>query len=129
MNKKVVTFGELLLRLSPFGYKRIVQAESFEAIYAGAEANVAVSLAVMDVPSAVVSKVPAHEIGQCAVNTLRKWGVDTSNIARGGDRLGIYFIEKGASQQVKLQRLLQRLHKLLQKTQPELFSCIQMVKV
>lgn len=98
MNKKVVTFGELLLRLSPFGYKRIVQAESFEAIYAGAEANVAVSLAVMGVPSAVVSKVPAHEIGQCAVNTLRKWGVDTSNIARGGDRLGIYFIEKGASQ-------------------------------
>lgn len=87
-----------MMRLNPIGYLRFVQADSFEASYAGGEANVAVSLANYGVSSAFVSKVPDHEIGQNAVNALRKYGVDTSFIVRGGDRLGIYFVEKGASQ-------------------------------
>ena len=96
--KKIVTFGEIMMRLNPSGYTRFVQAEGFDASYAGGEANVAVSLANYGMDAAFVSKVPAHEIGQCAVNALRKYGVDTSKMVRGGDRLGIYFVEKGASQ-------------------------------
>ena len=95
---KLVTFGEIMMRLNPAGYQRFVQADSFEATYAGGEANVAVSVANYGLDAAFVTKVPAHEIGQCAVNTLRHFGVDTSNMIRGGDRLGIYFVEKGASQ-------------------------------
>ena len=96
--KKVVTFGELMLRLAPEGYNRFVQSESFGATFGGGEANVAVSLANYGVDAAFVSKLPAHEIGQMAVNSLRKFGVDTSKIVRGGERVGIYYCEKGASQ-------------------------------
>ena len=96
--KKIITFGEIMMRLNPAGYLRFVQTDSFEASYAGGEANVAVSLANYGMNAAFVSKVPSHEIGQCAVNSLRKYGVDTSFMVRGGDRLGIYFVEKGASQ-------------------------------
>lgn len=95
---RVVTFGEIMLRLAPDGYYRFVQAETLGATYGGGEANVAVSLANYGKEAAFVSKVPEHEIGQCAVNSLRKYGVDTSYMVRGGDRLGIYFLEKGASQ-------------------------------
>ncbi len=95
---KVVTFGELMLRLAPENYLRFVQSDKYEATFGGAEANVAVSLANFGVECAFVSKLPAHEIGQAAVNSLRKFGVDTSKIARGGDRVGIYYCEKGASQ-------------------------------
>lgn len=95
---KVITFGEIMMRLNPEGYLRFVQANSFEATYAGGEANVAVSLANYGHDAVFVSKVPAHEIGQSAINELRRYGVDTSNVVRGGDRLGIYFAEKGASQ-------------------------------
>lgn len=98
MAKKAITFGEIMMRLNPEGYLRLVQAERFEATYAGGEANVAVSLANYGIDAAFVSKVPAHEVGQCAVNELRRFGVDTSKMVRGGDRLGIYFCEKGASQ-------------------------------
>ena len=96
--KKVVTFGEIMLRLNPKGYLRFTQAVEFEASYAGAEANVAVSLANFGIDAAFVTKVPAHDMGQCAVNELRRFGVDVSNIIRGGDRLGAYYVEKGASQ-------------------------------
>lgn len=96
--KKVVTFGELMLRLAPENYLRFVQSEKYEATFGGAEANVAVSLANYGVDVAFVSKLPTHEIGQAAVNSLRKFGVDTSKIVRGGDRVGIYYCEKGASQ-------------------------------
>ncbi len=96
--KKIITFGEIMLRLMPEGYTRFVQAEKFEATYAGGEANVAVSLANYGMEAAFVSKVPSHEIGQCAVNSLRRFGVDTSLMIRGGARLGSYFVEKGASQ-------------------------------
>ncbi len=95
---KVITFGEIMMRLNPEGYRRFVQADKFEASYSGGEANVAVSLAQFGVNAAYVTKVPSHEIGQCAVNELRKFGVDTSFICRGGERLGVYFVEKGASQ-------------------------------
>jgi 2-dehydro-3-deoxygluconokinase len=95
---KVICFGEIMMRLNPEGYLKFVQAERFEASYAGGEANVAVSLANYGDDAAFVTKLPAHEIGQCAVNALRKFGVDTSMIVRGGDRLGVYFVEKGASQ-------------------------------
>ena len=83
---KVITFGEIMLRLNPEGYYRFTHAERFEASYAGGEANVAVSLANYGVDAAFVSKVPAHEIGQCAVNALRRYGVDTKHMIRGGKR-------------------------------------------
>lgn len=95
---KAVTFGEIMMRLNPEGYLRFVQANSFEVSYAGGEANVAVSLANYGVDAAFVSKVPAHEIGQCVVNELRRYGVDTKYLLRGGPRLGVYYCEKGASQ-------------------------------
>ena len=95
---KVITFGEIMLRLAPNGYLRFVQADQMEATYGGGEANVAVSLANFDLDAAFVTKLPAHEIGQAAVNSLRRFGVDTSHIMRGGKRVGIYFCEKGASQ-------------------------------
>ncbi|MCI8487772.1 MAG: sugar kinase [Clostridia bacterium] len=95
---KAVTLGEFLLRLSPRGDERLVQSEQFEAVYGGGEANVAVSLACFGINAAFVTKLPAHEIGQSAVNSLRRFGVDTSEIVRGGDRMGIYFFEKGAGQ-------------------------------
>ena len=95
---RIITFGEIMMRLNPEGYLRFVQAERFEATYAGGEANVAVSLANYGQDAAFVTKVPAHEIGQNAVNALRRYGVDTSLMLRGGPRLGVYFVEKGASQ-------------------------------
>ncbi|MFA5658073.1 MAG: sugar kinase [Oscillospiraceae bacterium] len=98
MSKKVITFGEIMLRLAPEGYYRFVQAESYGATFGGGEANVAVSLANYGLDAGFVTKLPKHDIGQAAVNSLRRFGVDTSNIARGGDRVGIYFLEKGASQ-------------------------------
>lgn len=96
--KKVVTFGELMLRLAPEGYQRFVQADTLGATFGGGEANVCVSLANYGFHAVFVSRLPSHEIGQAGVNALRKYGVDTSYIARGGDRIGIYYLEKGASQ-------------------------------
>ena len=95
---KVVTFGEIMLRLAPEGYYRFVQADRYGAAYGGGEANVAVSLANYGVDAKFVTKLPEHEIGQAGVNALRRFGVDTSDIVRGGSRVGIYFLEKGASQ-------------------------------
>ncbi len=95
---RIVTFGEIMIRLQPYDYLRFVQADSLEFTFGGAEANVAVSLANFGLDSVYVTKLPAHEIGQCAVNSLRRYGVDVSEIVRGGDRVGIYFNEKGASQ-------------------------------
>lgn len=98
MSKRVVTFGEIMMRLDPPGYQRFVQADSFNVSYAGGEANVAVSLANYGLTADFVTKVPGTEIGQSAVNALRKYGVGTQYMLRGGQRLGIYFVEKGASQ-------------------------------
>ncbi len=95
---KVITFGEIMLRLAPEGYYRFFQNDTMQATFGGGEANVAVSLANFGLDSAYVTKLPTHAIGQAAVNSLRYFGVDTSKIVRGGDRVGIYYLEKGASQ-------------------------------
>ena len=95
---KIVTFGELMLRLQPYNYERFVQCDHVEFTFGGGEANVAVSLANYGMDAAFVTKLPAHAIGQSAVNSLRRYGVDTTKIVRGGDRGGIYVNEKGASQ-------------------------------
>lgn len=96
--KRIITFGEIMLRLAPEGYYRFVQAENYGATFGGGEANVAVSLANYGMDAAFVTKLPSHEIGQSAINSLRRFGVDTSKITRGGSRVGIYYLEKGASQ-------------------------------
>lgn len=95
---KVVAFGEILLRLNPQGYLKLFQNNIFETSFCGAEANVAVSLANYGIDSAFVTKIPNNDIGQAAINSLRYFGVDTTNIVRGGERLGLYYLEKGASQ-------------------------------
>lgn len=95
---RVVTFGEIMLRLAPEGHYRFFQNDRMNASFGGSEANVAVSLANFGAESVFVSKLPAHAIGQGAVDSLRAFGVDTSHIARGGERIGIYYLEKGASQ-------------------------------
>lgn len=95
---KIITFGEIMLRLAPHGYDRFIQAHDFQATFGGGEANVAVSLANFGMDAAFVSKLPTHMIAQSAINDLRQYGVDTSHIVRGGERIGIYYLEKGASQ-------------------------------
>jgi 2-dehydro-3-deoxygluconokinase len=95
---RVVTFGEIMLRLSPPGFERFLQSPVFSATFGGGEANVAVSLAHFGVDSYYVTRLPAHEIGEAAVRALRAEGVRTDFIVRGGDRIGIYFTEAGASQ-------------------------------
>lgn len=94
--KKVVTFGEIMLRLAPQGFLRFSQANSFDVIYGGGESNVAVSLANYGVPVDFVTRLPKNDIGQCALMEMRKRGVGTNKIIFGGDRLGIYFLETGA---------------------------------
>lgn len=95
---KVVTFGEIMLRLAPNGYYRFFQNDQMQATFGGGEANVAVSLANYGMDACFVTKLPKHAIGQAAVDSLRYFGVDTTKITRGGERVGIYFLEKGASQ-------------------------------
>ncbi len=94
--KKVVTFGEIMLRLTPPGWKRFSQASSFEVIYGGGESNVAVTLANYGVPTEFVTRLPQNDIGECALMEMRKRNVGTQHIVRGGERLGIYFLEIGA---------------------------------
>ena len=96
--KKAVTFGEIMLRLQPPSYERFLQAKSFDAVYGGGEANVAVSLSQLGAEAKFVTRLPANPLGVACRNYLRGWGVDTSDIVFGGDRIGIYFCEKGASQ-------------------------------
>jgi len=98
MVKKVVTFGEIMMRLSPPGFQRFVQARSFDAIYGGGEANVAATLASYGVPVEYVTRLPEHDIGAACLNFLRQYGIGTRHIVRGGDRLGIYFLEMGSAQ-------------------------------
>ena len=96
--KKVVTFGEIMLRLSTPGFKRFVQSDQFDVTYGGGEANVAVALAGYGLESFFVTRLPDHEIGEAALQAVRRYGVRTDYILRGGERLGIYFLETGASQ-------------------------------
>ena len=94
----VVCFGEIMLRLAPPGYLRFEQAAALEVVYGGGEANVCVALANFGIDAGLVTRVPENPIGQSAVNEMRRYGVDTRWMLRGGERLGIYFLEKGASQ-------------------------------
>jgi 2-dehydro-3-deoxygluconokinase len=96
--KKVVTFGEIMLRLSPPGFERLVQAQRFDVVYGGGEANVAASLAQYGLPVEYVTRLPADEIGDACLNYLRRYGIGTRHVLRGGDRLGIYFLETGSAQ-------------------------------
>lgn len=98
MSKKVVTFGEIMLRLSPPGFSRIVQTPSFDVTFGGGEANVAVALSNFGMESYFISKIPRHEVGQACINNIRRFGVKDDYIVRAGDRLGIYYLETGASQ-------------------------------
>jgi len=93
---RVVTFGEIMMRLSPPGMQRFVQARSFDVVYGGGEANVAVSLANYGVPVDFVTRLPANELGQACLRFVREAGVGVDKIAYGGERLGIYFLEMGA---------------------------------
>lgn len=118
---KVVTFGEIMLRLQPYNYLRFLQTDSFEATFGGGEANVAVSLANYGVDVDYVTKLPSHAIGQMAVNSLRKYGVGTDKIVRGGDRVGIYYLEKGASQRGSV-CIYDRAHSAIQEASPSDFD-------
>lgn len=94
----VITFGEIMLRLSPPSNLRFVQTNSYDARFGGAEANVSFALSNLGVDTSFVTKLPKNDIGQACINELRRYGIDVSNIVLGGDRIGIYFLEKGASQ-------------------------------
>jgi 2-dehydro-3-deoxygluconokinase len=96
--KKVVTFGEIMMRLSPPGFQRFTQARSFDVIYGGGEANVAASLANFGIPVDYITRLPANDLGEACIQFLRQYGIGMEKIARGGDRLGIYFLEMGAVQ-------------------------------
>lgn len=118
---KIVCCGEIMLRLAPEGYLTFNQASSFGVVYGGGEANVAVSLANFGLDAAFVTKLPENEIGQCALNEVRKYGVNTNFIARGGERLGIYFLEKGASQRPS-KVVYDRKHSSIAEADPEDFD-------
>ena len=118
---KIITFGELMLRLQPYNYERFVQCDHVEFTFGGGEANVAVSLANYGMDAAFVTKLPNHAIGQAAVNSLRRYGVDTTKIVRGGDRVGIYFNEKGASQRGSV-CIYDRAHSAIQEAVPADFD-------
>ena len=118
---KIVTFGELMLRLAPNGYYRFFQNDQMQATFGGGEANVAVSLANYGMDSVYVTKLPKHAIGQAAVDSLRYFGVDTSKIVRGGERVGIYFLEKGASQRGSV-CIYDRAYSAIQMAKPEDFD-------
>ena len=124
---KVITMGEIMLRLSPTGFNRFVQADALELIFGGAEANVAVSLANFGMQSSYITKLPAHEIGQAAVNSLRRYGVDVSGIVRGGKRVGIYFLEKGASQRAS-KVIYDRANSAIAEASPEDFNWKEIFK-
>ncbi len=98
MDKRVVTFGEIMMRLEPPGFQRFVQARSFGVTYAGGEANVAASLATFGIPVEFVTRLPANEIGDACINYLRQFGIGVTHVIRGGERLGIYFLEMGSAQ-------------------------------
>ncbi len=118
---KVITFGEIMLRLAPNGYYRFFQNDQMQATFGGGEANVSVSLANFGLDSVYVTKLPEHAIGQAAVDSLRYFGVDTSKIVRGGERVGIYYLEKGASQRGSV-CIYDRAYSAIQMAQPSDFD-------
>jgi len=97
MSQKIVTFGEIMLRLAPYDYLRLAQADSYQATFGGGEANVAVSLSILGNDVEYVTKLPANPVADAALSNVHKYGVGTAHVVRGGDRMGIYFLEHGAS--------------------------------
>jgi 2-dehydro-3-deoxygluconokinase len=120
MRKRVVTFGEIMLRLSPNGHERLLQSPTLQASFGGGEANVAVSLARFGIDSQFVTRLPAQAIGDAAVRTLRGEGVDVSFVQRGGERVGIYFAETGHSQRAS-SVLYDRAHSAISEVEPGAF--------
>ena len=118
---KIVTLGEIMLRLSTPGHSRFIQADSFDVVYGGGEANVAVSCANYGHDAYYVTKLPKHEIGQSAVNALRRYGVRTEYIARGGDRVGIYYLESGSAMRPS-KVIYDRAHSAIAEALPEDFD-------
>lgn len=118
---KIITLGEIMLRLSPVGCYRFVEVDKFNVIWGGGEANVAVSCANYGHDAYFVSKLPTHEIGQAAVNALRRYGVHTDHIARGGERVGIYYCETGASMRPS-KVIYDRAHSAISEADPEDFD-------
>lgn len=118
---KIITLGEIMLRLSPIGNNRFLQGDEFRIIPGGGEANVAVSLANYGHDAYFVSKLPQHEIGQIAVNALRRYGVHTKWIARGGDRVGLYYAETGASMRPS-KVIYDRAHSAIAEATPDDFN-------
>ena len=118
---KIMTFGEIMLRLAPNGYYRFFQDDQLQATFGGGEANVAVSLANYGLDAGFVTKLPKNPIGQAAINSMRYFGVDTSKVVRGGDRVGIYFLEKGASQRGSVV-VYDRAHSAIQEADPSDFN-------
>jgi len=118
---KVATFGEIMLRLSPPSFKRFTQVRSFDVIYGGGEANVAASLANYGIPVDYITCIPKNDIGDACVQFLRQYGINTNKIVRGGDRLGIYFLEIGAS--VRPSKVIyDRSNSAISTTKPEMFD-------
>ena len=124
---KIITLGEIMLRLSTPGNYRFVQVDNFDACYGGGEANVAVSCANYGHDAHFVTKLPKHEIGQAAVNALRRFGVKTDNIARGGDRVGIYYLETGASMRPS-KVIYDRAHSAIAEANPEDFDFVAIME-
>ncbi len=118
---KIITLGEIMLRLSPPGNTRFVQTDSFDVVYGGGEANVAVSCANYGHDAYFITKLPKHEIGQSAVNALRKYGVKTDYIVRGGGRIGIYYLESGTSMRAS-KVIYDRAHSAIAEATPEDFD-------
>ncbi len=118
---RTVTFGEIMLRLSPPGFERFFQTPSLVATFGGGEANVAISLAQFGLDSHYVSRVPAHAVGDGALRSLRAEGVHVDHVLRGGERLGIYFAETGASQRAS-NVIYDRAHAAIAGAKPGMFS-------
>lgn len=118
---KIVTLGEIMLRLSTPGHSRFVQSDAFDVVYGGGEANVAVSCANYGHDAYFVTKLPTHEIGQAAVNSLRRMGVHTDYITRGGDRVGIYYLESGSAMRPS-KVIYDRAHSAIAEAMPDDFD-------
>jgi 2-dehydro-3-deoxygluconokinase len=124
---KVATFGEIMLRLSPPGFKRFTQARSFDVIYGGGESNVAVSLANYGISAEFITRIPNNDIGEACIQFLRQYNVNTDKIIKGGDRLGIYFLETGASARPS-KVIYDRAYSAISTAKPEMFNWDEIFK-
>ena len=127
MDKKVITFGEIMLRLATPGYLRFCQSDNLNATFGGGEANVAVSLANYGIATEFVTRLPKNDIARACVMDLRKYGVGTNHIVYGGDRLGIYFLETGAVARAS-KVVYDRAHSAISEIQPGMVNWEEVFK-